>query len=80
MGITRKDRMRNVEIRSRTGTWDITTVIRKLKIEYAGHLVRNKNEERWGKKATIWVPYDKKRKRVRPALRWEHDIVQRVGI
>ena len=56
LGTRRKDRMRNKEIRERTGANDITEVVRKVKMSYADHLARNKNEEKWEKRATVWVP------------------------
>ena len=67
MGIARKDRVRNQEIRAKTGTRDILQAVRLQKMRYAGHIARKK-EEGWAKRIPEWTPYDYTRGRGRPAM------------
>ena len=49
LGIERRDRIKNENIRKETGAKDMRYTIRKLKIKYAGHVARQ-GENRWSKK------------------------------
>ncbi len=62
LGIRLKDKIRNKEIRSRTNSTKIFYIIKKLKINYAGHLARE-NKDKWNRASTFWIPRDRKRKK-----------------
>ncbi|CAH2224279.1 jg6897 [Pararge aegeria aegeria] len=49
LGVSLRDRIRNVEIRRRTRVTDIAQRVAKLKWQRAGHIVRRK-DGRWGLK------------------------------
>lgn len=61
------DKVNLVEIRKRTGAKKISPSIYKLKLNYAGHLIRGKDN--WTKRLAEWTPWDKGRKRGRPPTR-----------
>ncbi len=42
------------------------------------HLAREGNVK-WNYKATVWTPYDKKRRKRRPAMRWIEGIERAVA-
>ncbi len=69
LGIRLKDKVKNEIIRKQTGAKNIGYIIKKLKLKYAGHMIRN-NSEKWNLKCTLWEPLDRKRKRGRPVTRW----------
>lgn len=77
VGIKRKDKVRNSNIRSKTKVQDITLKIRRQKWKWAGHMIRGK--DKWSKIITQWYPRDGKRKRGRPQRRWDDDIKQVAG-
>ncbi|GBP25135.1 Putative uncharacterized transposon-derived protein F52C9.6 [Eumeta japonica] len=73
VGIKRKDKVRNSNIRSKTKVQDITLKIRRQKWKWAGHMIRGK--DKWSKIITQWYPRDgKKKERTHPAV-----IVRRLG-
>lgn len=78
LGVKRKDRVRNLAVRRKSKIVDCRYRIKKLKFDYAGHVIRGE-EGRWERKALFWIPRDKKRKVGRPKLRWEDEIIRRVG-
>ena len=78
MGIRKKDKIRSSWIRAKTCGKNVVKIIKKLKFNYAGHLARMA-EDRWCRRITFWVPYDHKRRRGRPAMRWPDEIRRRVG-
>ncbi|CAH2237416.1 jg11271 [Pararge aegeria aegeria] len=49
LGVSLRDRIRNVEIRRRTRVTDIAQRVAKLMWQWAGHIVRRK-DGRWGSK------------------------------
>ncbi|CAH2268372.1 jg15826 [Pararge aegeria aegeria] len=55
LGVSLRDRIRNVEIRRRTKVTDIAQQVAKLKWQWAGHIVRRK-DGRWGPKVLEWQP------------------------
>lgn len=77
--IKRTDRIENTVIRAKTKMKDIASVTRLLKLKYAGHMMRE-NWEKWDKKVSVWVPYDKIRKKGRPAMRWRDEIRRELGL
>ena len=47
--------------------------MRKIKLSWAGHINRLK-DDRWTSRVTTRRPYDKKRRQGRPAKRWRDDL------
>ncbi|CAH2251398.1 jg6007 [Pararge aegeria aegeria] len=78
LGVSLRDRIRNVEIRRRTRVTDIAQRVAKLKWQWAGHIVRRK-DGRWGPKVLEWQPRTGKRSVGRPPTRWTDDI-KRVAV
>ena len=77
VGIKRKDREKNENVRKITKVEDVTTKIRQLKWRWTGHMMRGR--EKWNKTVTMWYPRDMKRKRGRQFRRWEDEIIQIAG-
>ena len=75
---TRRDKIRNEIIRSKTGVIDIIEKVKCMKGQWAGHVARMKNT-RWAKITSEWTPRDGKRLRGRPKRRWRDDIEEAVG-
>ena len=73
LGIKLRDKKSNKEVRRRTKAVDVGYKIEEQKFKYAGHLIKG-GYERWTKKATEWVPYDRKRTRSRLRTRWEDEL------
>ena len=78
IGLARKHRVRNQEIREKTGTRDVLQSVRLQKMRYAGHKTRKKGEV-WAKRITEWISYRYKSSKGRPTMRWRQEIVQKVG-
>ena len=78
LNITRRDKIRNGIIRSKTGVIDIIEKVKCMKGQWAGHVARMKNT-RWAKITSEWTPRDGKRLRGRPKRRWRDDIEEAVG-
>ncbi|CAH2229923.1 jg24532 [Pararge aegeria aegeria] len=78
LGVSLRDRIRNVEIRRRTKVTDIAQRVAKLKWQWAGHIVRRK-DGRWGPKVLEWQPRTGKRSVGRPPTRWTDDIKRVAG-
>ncbi|CAH2248562.1 jg24159 [Pararge aegeria aegeria] len=78
LGVSLRDRIRNVEIRRRTKVTDIAQRVAKLKWQWAGHIVRRK-DGRWGLKVLEWQPRTGKRSVGRPPTRWIDDIKRVAG-
>ncbi len=57
LGIKLSDRVRNSDIRSKTGIADVGRKAAKLKWDWAGHVCRM-GLERWTKIVTQWRPID----------------------
>ena len=64
LGWILKDRVRNDEIRRRTGVDDFIESIANQKWRWAGHIVRME-DGRWTKKLPEWRPREDKRSRDR---------------
>ena len=77
LGITRKDKVRNEQVRSKTKVEDITEKAEKSKGQWAGHLARM-NPNRLARKVTEWTPRQGKRTPGRPKRRWRDDVEQRL--
>lgn len=70
LNVKQRDRMRNNEIRKRTGVRDIGCryIVKKLKFKYGGHIAREKKDD-WVKKVTEWTPYDRIKRKGKPTIR-----------
>ncbi len=79
LGINKKNKIKNEVIRQRTRMKDVIYIAKKLKLKYAGHMARSKNE-RWNKKVTEWFLLGYSRKKGRPALRCRQEIEQRMRL
>ncbi len=77
-GIRVKDKVRLSEIIERTGTNDIGWKVKKLKLNFVGHVVRK--VKKWGKLAEEWSSYNWKRKNPTPPTRWRDEMVKSLGI
>ncbi|CAH2234703.1 jg4689 [Pararge aegeria aegeria] len=53
LGVSLRDRIRNVEMRRRTRVTQVAQRVAKLKWHWAGHIVRRK-DGRWGPKVLEW--------------------------
>ena len=74
LGITIGDKIRNTEIRRRTGVLDAVKRIATAKWNWAGHIAR-REDGRWTKKILEWRPrHEAYRSRGRPPTRWTDDI------
>ena len=73
LDLTLRDRIRNEEIRRRTGVEDVIVRIAKLKWNWAGHMARMR-DGRWTKRILEWRPRTDKRNRGRPPTRWTDDL------
>ena len=72
IGVTYKDRIKNVEVLHRTGQRRISDVIRERRMRWLGHVLRMK-DNRVPKRVLEWTPKGK-RKRGRPNLSWGETI------
>ncbi|GBP52344.1 Putative uncharacterized transposon-derived protein F52C9.6 [Eumeta japonica] len=77
LGVKKRDRLRNINIRKKTKVQDASLKIKRLKWKWSGHMIRGK--DKWSKIITQWYPRDGKRKRGRPQKRWDDDIRQVAG-
>lgn len=73
LGISLRDRIRNEEIRRRTGVDDVLERVTRAKWRWAGHVARS-NDGRWTRKILEWRPRADKRSRGRPPTRWTDDL------
>ena len=78
VGVTRKDRVKNSELREKTNVRDIITEIKTKKWRWAGHLSR-RLDNRWTNKVTEWTPRAYTRSRGRQCRRWRDEISQSCG-
>ena len=73
IGVTRRDRVTNTDLRKKTEVRDIILEIKSKKWRWAGHLAR-REDNRWTHKLTDWIPRSFTRGRGRPNRRWLDDI------
>ena len=78
LGVFLRDKIRNEEIRRRTGVTDIARRISLLKWQWAGHVAR-RTDNRWGRKVLEWRPRTGRRSVGRPPARWTDDLVRVAG-
>ena len=72
-GVTKKDHIRNTELRRKTKVEDIILRIKKSKWRWAGHTARQ-NDNRWTKRLLDWTPRIGRKNKGRPRVQWEDDI------
>ncbi|KAI5635397.1 hypothetical protein NE865_11866 [Phthorimaea operculella] len=77
IGVCLMDRVTNKAIRKRSKVTDVSLKVAKLKWEWAGHIARK--SESWCKRLLEWRPWDQKRPRGRPQMRWKDDIKKVAG-
>ncbi|GBP72876.1 Putative uncharacterized transposon-derived protein F52C9.6 [Eumeta japonica] len=77
LGVKKRDRLRNINIRKKTKVQDASLKIKRLKWKWSGHMIRG--NDKCSKIITQWYPRDAKRKRGKPQKRWDHDIRQVAG-
>lgn len=68
--ISLKDKIRNSEIRKRTGIQDVVIRATDIKWKWGGHLMRME-QQRWAQTTTVWEPRVGWRHQGRQATRWE---------
>ena len=78
LNITRKDKIKNEVIRSKTKVIDLLEKVEFTKGQWAGHLARMDNN-RWAKKTTEWRPREGSRAKGRPKRRWRDEIEEKAG-
>ncbi|CAH2210245.1 jg20280 [Pararge aegeria aegeria] len=78
LGVSLRDKIRNVEIRRRTRVTDIAQRGAKLKWQWVGHIVRRK-DGRWGAKVLEWQPRTGNHSVGTAPLRWTDDIRRVAG-
>ncbi|GBP10251.1 hypothetical protein EVAR_77640_1 [Eumeta japonica] len=78
LGLKIKDKVRNVDIRTRTKVTDILTRIDVQKWRWTGRMLRQPNNKR-SKQVTLWQPRVGKRSRGYQVRRWEDDLKQTAG-
>ncbi|XP_050502979.1 uncharacterized protein LOC126882213 [Diabrotica virgifera virgifera] len=72
-GISKKDHIRNEDIRRRTHTvYSSVDKIETRQLVWYGH-VKRMNEDRWPKKALNYIPHQRRR-RGRPSVAWEENV------
>jgi Reverse transcriptase (RNA-dependent DNA polymerase) len=78
LGVSLRDKIKNEDIRKKTGIKDIVERIAELKWQWTGHIARQK-DGRWTLRIIQWRPRETKRSVGRPPLRWIDDIKQIAG-
>lgn len=79
LNIKRKEKVSNKKVRTKSGVKDIGYIVKKAKLGYAGHMIRN-NVERWNKRIYEWTPIGYKRRKGKPTTRWRKEISDKLGI
>ncbi|WKY01105.1 hypothetical protein Q1695_015254 [Nippostrongylus brasiliensis] len=72
-------RLHNNDVRAMTKVRDIVLHADEAKHIFAGHVIR-RNDGRWSTSVIQWRPYDKKRPRGRPPLRWQDSLAYRNNV
>jgi hypothetical protein len=76
--VSRRDRIRNEDIRARTLVKDVTEEAARNKLRWAGHVSRL-TDDRWTYATTFWYPRNAQRPRGRPPKRWRDSIQNLFG-
>ncbi len=78
LNIRHRDKVKIFAIKKKTNVRDIGYLIKNMKMKYAGHLVRGR--ENWNKSVREYTPTGAKRRRGRPITRWRNKIEREVGV
>lgn len=78
LGLTLRDRKKEVWIREETGITDILVDIKRKKFCWAGHVIR-RMDHRWTIRVTEWMPREGKRSQGRQKSRWGDDVRKFAG-
>ena len=78
LNISLRERIRHTEIRKKTKVKDIIKLSYQKKWKWAGHLAR-REDNRWTKRVTEWIPRNGRRSRGRQKKRWYDDIEDQCG-
>jgi hypothetical protein len=70
LGIVWRDKIRNEEVRRRTGMEKLEDIIKKRRLKWLGH-VHRMGQNKIPRQALKWNPTDGKRKRGRPRKNWK---------
>ena len=73
LDINLQDYITNTEIRKRTKVKDVIEEICALKWKWAGHIGKM-TYNKWTRRIIEWRPWENKRSRGRPQIRWSDDI------
>jgi hypothetical protein len=73
-GVTRRDRLRNENIRRELGVESVLAFVERAQLRWFGHLMRME-DHRTPKKWYMWKPHTR-RPRGRPRKRWEENIAE----
>ena len=65
LNVKRKNQVKVNDIHKKTKIVEVSYKIKKLKLKWAGHLMRSKTNK-WAKQVVEWYPREGKRKRRRP--------------
>ena len=76
--ISKREHIRSEIIRQESGVEDIISSIYKSKKRWAGHVARLP-DNRWTSRTTNWYPYNNKRRKGRPNIRWEDPLIATYG-
>jgi len=79
IGVTRKDRVTNQNLREKTNVQDIIKEIKIKKWRWAGHLARQ-HDNRWTARISNWTPRTCVRRRGRPSRRWTDELREFAGV
>lgn len=71
-----QDRISNIDLRLKSRVADVVTRVAELKFQWAGHLARG---NQWSTLISEWIPRSDRRRRGRPATRWDDDIRKSIG-
>ena len=79
IGVTKKDKVSNTNLRLKSGVQDIISSIKSKKWRWAGHLAR-RCDNRWTVRLTNWTPRTYNRGRGRQKMRWRDELTTHGGI
>ena len=79
IGVTRRDKVTNQNLRMKTNVRDIIREIKTKKWRWAGHLARQ-CANRWTLKVTNWTPRTCVRRKGRPSRRWSDELKEHAGV
>ena len=79
VGVTKRDKVKNIDLREKTKVRDIIHEIKTKKWRWAGHLAR-RQDSRWTHRVTEWTPRECTRSRGRQSRRWMDEIKGSQGI